>query len=50
MKLLCADDLLHPRCLELQVPPLATDPGLALVAARRDMIDENGRLLVACRV
>jgi glycosyltransferase involved in cell wall biosynthesis len=49
VKLLCADDLLHPRCLDLQVPPLATDPDLALVAARRDMIDENSRMLVACR-
>ena len=29
-QLLCADDLLHPRCLELQVPPLVTDPGVAL--------------------
>jgi glycosyltransferase involved in cell wall biosynthesis len=49
VKLLCADDLLHPRCLELQVRPLLTDPDVALVAGRRDMIDENGRLLVACR-
>jgi glycosyltransferase involved in cell wall biosynthesis len=49
VKLVCADDLLHPRCLELQVPQLESDPGLALVAARRNMIDENSRLLVPSR-
>jgi glycosyltransferase involved in cell wall biosynthesis len=49
VKLLCADDLLYPRCLERQVAAMAADPGLALVAARRDMIDESGRVLVRCR-
>ena len=49
VKLLCADDLLHPRCLELQVRPMEADPGLALVAARRDMIDERSRVLVPRR-
>ena len=49
VKLLCADDLLHPRCLELQVPPMNDDPGVALVAARRNMIDENSRVVVPGR-
>ena len=46
IKLLCADDLLHPRCLELQVAPMDADPGLAVVAARRHMIDEQSRVIV----
>jgi glycosyltransferase involved in cell wall biosynthesis len=49
IKLVCADDLLHPRCLEVQVPQLEADAGLALVAARRNMIDENSKLLVPSR-
>ena len=49
IKLVCADDLLHPRCLELQVPPMEADPGLAVVAARRHMIDEQSRVLVPRR-
>jgi glycosyltransferase involved in cell wall biosynthesis len=49
VKLLCADDLLHPRCLELQVPPLRDDSALALVASRRHMIDEQSRVIVPRR-
>ncbi|MBW0104205.1 glycosyltransferase [Pseudonocardia sp. KRD291] len=49
VKLLCADDLLHPRCLELQVPPMRDDPSIALVAARRHMIDEQSRVIVPRR-
>ncbi|MET0191332.1 MAG: glycosyltransferase [Pseudonocardia sediminis] len=49
VKLLCADDLLHPRCLELQVPPMRDDPSLALVASRRHMIDEQSRVIVPRR-
>jgi glycosyltransferase involved in cell wall biosynthesis len=49
IKLVCADDLLHPRCLEYQVGPMAADPGLAVVAARRHMIDERSRVLVPRR-
>ena len=49
VKLLCADDLLHPRCLELQVAALQADPTVAVVAARRHMIDERGRALVRSR-
>jgi glycosyltransferase involved in cell wall biosynthesis len=49
VKLLCADDLLHPRCLELQVAPMEADPGLAVVAGRRHMIDELSRVIVPRR-
>jgi len=49
VKLMRADDLLHPRCLELQVAAMDADPGLALVAARRHMIDEESRMLVPRR-
>lgn len=49
IKLVCADDLLHPRCLELQVAPMEADPGLALVASRRHMIDEHSRIIVPRR-
>jgi glycosyl transferase family 2 len=49
VKLVCADDLLHPRCLELQVAAMNADPGLAIVAARRHMIDESSRVLVPRR-
>lgn len=49
VKLLCADDLLHPRCLELQAGPMEADPGLAVVAARRHMIDGYSRVIVPRR-
>jgi glycosyltransferase involved in cell wall biosynthesis len=49
VKVVCADDLLHPRCLELQVPPLEADPGIAVVAARRHMIDERGKVIAPRR-
>jgi glycosyltransferase involved in cell wall biosynthesis len=49
IKLVCADDLLHPRCLEYQVGPMDADPGLAVVAARRHMVDERSRVLVPRR-
>lgn len=49
VKLVCADDLLHPRCLELQVPPMRDDPALALVASRRHMVDEQSRVIVPRR-
>jgi glycosyltransferase involved in cell wall biosynthesis len=49
VKVVCADDLLHPRCLEYQVAPMEADPGLALVASRRHMIDEQSRVLVPRR-
>lgn len=49
VKLLCADDLLHPRCLEVQVPLMLADPTLALTAGRRNMVDEYGRVIAPRR-
>jgi glycosyltransferase involved in cell wall biosynthesis len=49
VKVVCADDLLHPRCLEYQVAPMEADPGLAVVASRRHMIDEESRVIVPRR-
>jgi glycosyltransferase involved in cell wall biosynthesis len=49
VKVVCADDLLHPRCLEFQVGPMEADPGLAVVASRRHMIDEESRVIVPRR-
>jgi glycosyltransferase involved in cell wall biosynthesis len=48
VKLLCADDALAPRCLERQVAAFEA-PGaeaVTLVAARRDLIDEEGRTVM----
>lgn len=44
IKVVCADDLIHPDCLATQAT-LLEDPSLALVACRRDFIDGNGRIL-----
>lgn len=49
VKVVCADDLLHPRCVEQQVAPLEADPGIALVASRRHMIDERRRVIAPRR-
>lgn len=49
VKLLCADDLLHPHCLEYQVAAMDGDPGLTMVASRRHMIDECSQVLVPRR-
>ena len=49
VKLLCADDLLYPTCLERQAAVL-DDPasaGVALVTAPHDVVDENGRRILA---
>ncbi len=45
VKVLCADDLLHPTCLERQVAVMEQDAALAMVSCRQDMIDENGTRL-----
>jgi glycosyltransferase involved in cell wall biosynthesis len=48
VKLLCSDDTLAPACLERQVTALRSDSAgrVALVAARRDIIDANGAVLI----
>ena len=45
VKVLCADDLLHPTCLERQVEVMTQDPSLAMVTCRQDVIDDSGRVL-----
>jgi glycosyltransferase involved in cell wall biosynthesis len=50
VKLLCGDDLMYPTCLETQVAAFGiprTKP--ALVAARRDVIDSGGRVVLSGR-
>lgn len=49
LKLVCADDLLYPSCLAEQVSALQENPGVSLVAAKRDVVDANGDLLVRDR-
>lgn len=46
VKVVCADDLIHPRSLSSQAAVLA-DPTIALVASRRDFIDGTGATLAA---
>ncbi|MGY1769952.1 glycosyltransferase family 2 protein [Blastococcus sp. SYSU D00813] len=45
VKVLCADDLLRPACLERQVGVLQADPGLALVTCRHDLVDGEGQVV-----
>jgi glycosyltransferase involved in cell wall biosynthesis len=49
VKVLCSDDVLLPTCLAQQVAALDTYPSAGLVAARRDIIDGNGRVRFAGR-
>ncbi len=47
VKLLCQDDLIYPTCLENQFGVLSnpTYADIGLVSARRDIIDDTGRVL-----
>lgn len=45
VKLVCADDLIHPAALRLQADVLRGDSGVSVVASRRHVIDSKGRLL-----
>ncbi len=49
VKLLPADDRIRPECLELQVKAMDDNPGTALVACRRDLVDADGRVLAGGR-
>lgn len=49
VKLLCADDLLYPSCLEAQVAVLDAHPGAAFTAAKRDIVDADGTVLLRDR-
>lgn len=48
-KLLCADDLLYPQCLEKQVVALESHPDASFVACRRDIIGPDSRPLLKRR-
>lgn len=45
LKVLCADDVLYPECLQKQVAILEADRGgeIAIVGCARDIIDEHGK-------
>lgn len=45
IKLVCADDLIHPQALSAQAAVLRAEPGVSLVASRRHVIDGNGFVL-----
>jgi glycosyltransferase involved in cell wall biosynthesis len=49
VKVLCGDDFLFPHCLADQVAAFEQHPRTALVAGRRDVVDEEGRVLLAGR-
>lgn len=49
VKLLCADDLLAPRCLERQTQALLDHPRAALVACRRAVVDASGQQVLKAR-
>ncbi|WP_214407303.1 glycosyltransferase family 2 protein [Pseudonocardia lacus] len=49
VKLVRPTDLLHPRCLDMQVSPMEADPGLAVVAARRHLVDDQSRVVIPRR-
>jgi len=49
VKVLSADDLLHPTCLERQVEVMQADTSLAMVTCRHDLVDQSGRVLARDR-
>ncbi|MFC4947687.1 glycosyltransferase [Pseudonocardia sp. GCM10023141] len=49
VKVVLADDMLHPRCLELEAGAMETDPGLALAAGRQHLLDDQTRVVVPRR-
>lgn len=49
IKLLFADDVLYPRCLEWQLACAEENPGVVLVSNRRDIIGMSGRVLMRAR-
>lgn len=49
LKVLCADDVLHPDCLADQLAVLQGRPHVSLVAARRDFIGASGEVVLRDR-
>ena len=49
VKVLCDDDLLYPTCLARQVTALEAHPSAGVAGNRRDIIDQDGRVVIAGR-
>ncbi len=49
LKLLCADDVLHPECLAEQLAVLEANPEVSLVASRRNFIGAEGEVVLEDR-
>lgn len=49
IKLLCADDVLYPDCLEKQAEILDRNASVVLVASKRDIVDEDDNVLIPGR-
>lgn len=49
VKLVCADDLIYPECVALQVKALDDHPSAGFVASPRDIIDASGTVVVRGR-
>ncbi len=47
VKIVCADDLVHPDAVARQVALLEADDRLAVVASRRHLLDDGGQVLAA---
>ena len=49
VKVLCDDDLLYPTCLARQAAALDAHPTAGLVGSRRDIVDQDGRVVIRGR-
>ncbi|MHB1472277.1 MAG: glycosyltransferase family 2 protein [Dermatophilaceae bacterium] len=49
LKLVCGDDIIYPDCLRDQVAAMDANPSVVLVAARRDLIDARGGIVITRR-
>lgn len=49
LKVVCHDDAIAPRCLELQVAALEAHPEATMAAAQRDVVDDAGHVLFEAR-
>lgn len=49
IKLVCGDDLLAPNALEAQMAAVEANPGAVMVASKRDIVDAEGKVVIAGR-
>ena len=49
LKLVCGDDLIAPNALGRQVAALDANPSAVLVACKRDLVDADGKVVIAAR-